>query len=186
MLGEPDSEGNYKLSQREYAALLTCYAAFSAMEDAEPILKDRLKLDPHAWRDYRMIESKTKFIADHLTGTIPTRKLLAIRRELKQCRYTMHIGPDAAVRTDHNGVTYVNEDSFLWLLDEVVKTNCFFCEKTGKDVKRCRILQMITDVLHYDPDPANDPGDGRCQIAGVTSIMADEEELKAYAKHNKL
>ena len=47
--------------------------------------------------------------------------------------------------------------------------------KTGKDVKRCEILHAIEGVLHYESDEAERPKDGRCELAGCSTILKEEQ-----------
>lgn len=119
-----------------------------------------------------MLRSVMSKLSEKLLTTVPTKKLIAIDREVRSVRIQLKIGPDAAPRSNDQ-VIYVNESAFLALLDQIVAMNCMLCDKTGKDVKRCPWLQLIDDCLPYSPDPDQDPADGTCQIAGRTTIIEE-------------
>lgn len=174
MIPQKDIDGKYKLTGREYTALLRLFAAQTALMEVEEVLKDRLKTFPNGWRDFRMLSTRMATELDGLLDTVPIKKLIAIQRELKSVKIKLQIGPDAAGSDDQ--VIYVNEEAFLKLLDQIVAMNCMLCDKKGKDVKRCPWLQLIEDCLPYSPDPSMDPEDGSCQIAGRTTILEDDAE----------
>ena len=171
MVPQRDVDGKFKLTGREYTALLRLFAALTALTECESILEERLKTVPNGWRDYRMLKTRMSTELDGLLETVPLKKLVAIHRELKNVKIKLNIGPDAAGSDDQ--VIYVNEEAFLKLLDQIVAMNCMLCDKRGKEVKHCPWLQLIEDCLPYSPDPSMDPEDGSCQIAGRTTILED-------------
>ena len=73
------------------------------------------------------------------------------------------------------GVVYMDEDGFVKIMDRLISQECWCCEKTGKAVKRCEILHAIEGVLHYESDEAERPKDGRCELAGYSTILKEEQ-----------
>lgn len=174
MIGDPDKYGRAKMAGKEYQALLRMFAAKSSLLEIDPVLWDRMGLVKNARRDFRLAIALLEKVSEAILSTIPTNKLLSMRRELGAVRVRIQIGPDAAPQ-GADQVIYVREDAFLRLLDQIVGMHCLLCDKTGRDVKRCEWLKVIEDCLPYSPDPSLDPADGTCQIAGRTTIIDEED-----------
>ena len=165
----------YKVTGKRYQAFLRLFAVVSALKEIEPELWELLGLIDMGKCDFRNAQKKLNRIADGLLESVPTKKLLAMKRELKAVRVYLRIGPDASpARCDQ--VVYVPEDALINLLNQIVQMHCWCCEKHGKEVKKCQWLQLMDAVLPYSPDPELDPEDGSCQIAGRMSILEDDAE----------
>ena len=171
---QPDEPNRFKVTGKEYQAFLRLFACVSALKEIKPQLWERLGLVKMGKCDFCNAAQKLDRIAWDLLESVPTKKLLAMRRELKAVRVYLRIGPDASpARCDQ--VVYVPEDSLIALLNQIVQMHCWCCEKKGKEVKRCEWLQLMDAVLPYSPDPDLDPEDGSCQIAGRMSILEDDD-----------
>jgi hypothetical protein len=168
-----DQDGFWPLTGKEYTAFLRICAAESALLECEDVLKERLKLRPNLYRDYRMITKRISSLTSLILSTVPLKKLFQIQRETRNVKVFLQIGPDADNRKK-NQVIYVDEQAFINLLDQVVGMNCLLCDKHGKEVKRCPWLKIIEDVMPYSPDPALDPADGTCQLAGRSYIVEED------------
>ena len=172
MLGEPDKQGRYKLSGKEYSALLRIMATHNEMIVSSDAIKERIKTIKYGWRDFCRAKQILDKLSRDLLDTVPLQKLLVIQREVKAARLYIKIGPDACPDpNDH--VVYINETAFVALLDQIVAMNCLLCDKHGREVKKCPWLKLIEDVMPYSPDPELDPSDGSCQIAGRASIIEE-------------
>lgn len=164
-----DEPGRYKLSQREYMELMQIFAAFSALKKGEPWLKDRIRTIPNGWRDYKMIMSRMDWLTEELVHTIPTRKLLAMRQDMKNAQMRIYMQGAPASDT-YRDVVSVDEEALIELIDVVISMECMLCEKKGNAMKKCPYLKIIESILPYERDPDKDPPDGSCQMAGRTSV----------------
>ena len=175
MLQPAENEpGRYKMTGKRYQAFLRLFAAVSALNEIEPELWELLGLVKMGRCDFCNAAKKLDRISQDLLESVPTKKLLAMRRELKAVRVYLRIGPDASPARCEQ-VVYVPEDALIELLNQIVQMHCWCCEKRGKEVKKCQWLQLMDAVLPYSPDPDLDPEDGSCQIAGRTSILEDDD-----------
>ena len=173
MLQPAENEpGRYKMTGKRYQAFLRLFAAVSALNEIEPELWELLGLVKMGRCDFCNAAKKLDRISQDLLESVPTKKLLAMRRELKAVRVYLRIGPDASPARCEQ-VVYVPEDALINLLNQIVQMHCWCCEKKDKEVKRCEWLQLMDAVLPYSPDPELDPEDGSCQIAGRMSILED-------------
>ena len=173
MVSRPDADGRYPLSGREWAAYRCLIVAVNELDVCANELRGRLKLIPGGWRDLRMLSTVSYKLFNALAETIPQKKLLAIQEEIHNSQIQLVVR--SPLHTMPPSVVYIDEKAFIAVMDRLINTECWCCEKTGKDVKRCEIKKLIMDVLHYDTDPSQAPADGRCELAGHTSILIDEE-----------
>ena len=172
MLRKPDEDGRYPLSGREWNALRCVQTAMNELDVCQDYLKERLKLTRNGWRFLRAALAMMDRVCDLIYSTVPRKKLMAMREEVRHSQIRLIVkGADDRMPP---GIVYVDEDAFIAVMDYVISQECWCCEKTGKDVKRCRIKQLILGVLHYESDPAEFPEDGHCELAGHTSSRRDE------------
>lgn len=173
MLYEDENEkGTYKLSGKEHSGLLQLMASATGLIHYEENLKERLRAVPGAYRDYRLAAKKLDQVIEALMHTIPIKRLMVLRQEVKTVTTRVYVGPPAV---DHvPNVVYMTDDAFVNLMNILVREECLICSKTGKEVRRCPIFQAIERCLPYSADPGEDPVDGTCQLAGRDSIIEEE------------
>ena len=172
MKTKPDRDGRYDLTGREWNAIRCLQVAMNEVDVTFPALWERLKLIPYGRRDIKMVLSRLSKMLDDLYTTIPAKKLLAMKTEIQHSQIRLCVrGADNSMPP---GVVYIDEAAFIRLMDRMISQECWCCEKVGKEVKRCEILKCIEDVLHYSSDPDSCPVDGRCELAGCTSVLKEE------------
>lgn len=172
MLREPDEDGRYMLSGREYSALQMVLAATSCLEQTSELIP-RIKKIPNGYRDYQMIRKRLLQLSEAILCTVPYKKLVAIREELKFMKVKTFYGGILG-KQDH-GMAFVQTDAMVDILNMIVGMECLLCTKTGKDVKRCPVRQVMNTLMPYELDPSADPKDGTCQMAGRTNIVDEED-----------
>lgn len=173
MTKQPDADGRYALSGREYDSIRYIWTAFSTLDAYSASLKDRLKLIPGGWRDIRLLHAVSKNLERKLFDTVPIRKAAAMKAEMNNSSLTMSVRM-ADQRLP--GIMYMDEHALIALIDLLVSRECLLCEKCGKDAKRCVIRRTIEDVMHYDLEPAPNPED--CPLAGWITIRREEAECE--------
>ena len=173
MLREPDSDGRYPLSGREYEALQMIMAAASCLEKTSELVP-RLKKIPQGYRDMQMIKKRLLQLTDALLVTIPMKKLVSIREELKFLKLKTFYGGILG-KQDH-GMAFVQADAMLHILDKMVGYECMPCMQTGKAIKQCPVRELLNELWPYEMDPDDDNKDGTCQMAGRTGLILSGEE----------
>lgn len=172
MKTKPDADGRYPLTGREWNAIRCIQCAMNEVDVCQETLKDRLRLTKHGWRFLRIALGMMEKVCDMLYETIPAKKLIAMREEIRHSQIRLCVkGADNQMPP---GVIYIDEMAFIRMMNRLINQECWACEKRGKDVKRCEILRVIEDVLHYESDPAELPKDGSCELAGCSSILKEE------------
>lgn len=165
---EPDADGKYPLTMREYDALRTVFGALNAL-DSET-LKDRLKTTKYGWRDMRVSLAFMKKVLDKILMTIPPHKLLTLKEELNHtyCEVRIRGGGSAT----HPDCVYVSQKAIVAMIDRAIQLECLLCEKTAKEGKRCPLYRNIQALFPYELD---EPTDTCCPFAGVSHINYGKE-----------
>lgn len=153
------------LSQREYCALRMLFGVISSFSLAASDMEARVKSIPGAWRDYRMLQVVAGKLLDRILLTIPLKKLLQIRTELAHTKVMVEVKRDYCLPVKDNYedmITYVPQRALERITQQVVDCECVFCEKAGKDAKRCQLRRDIEAAYHWEyPD-----GGQECPFAG--------------------
>lgn len=166
MIYNSDADGRYPLSTKEYEALRLLFASKAAFENTA--LKDRLQTIPGAWRDMRCVWAKVDKLLTRLLDTIPLKKLLALKRELKNTYCEMRI--KGASNTTSNDCVYVSHQAIVRLIDRAMDMQCGLCEKSAEDCRKCQLFQDIAACFPYEIVM---PKDSLCPFAGLWGL---EEE----------
>ena len=172
MLREPDADGRYPLSGREYEALQMIMAALSCLAKVDELIPRIKEAVPYGYRDYKMIMKRLESLEEAIMMTIPIKKLIMIREELKFIRLKTFYG--GILGKQDGGMAFVSADALLDLLDRMVGMECLLCEKKGKAVKHCPVRKIMTELMPYDVDPRADKPDGTCQNAGMTHLEKEK------------
>lgn len=169
MKRQPDENGRYPLSTREYEALRTLFGGMNALNtDA---LHDRLELiGDHAEEDIRTAVGMMRDVCDRLMGTIPVNKLAIIRRELRDTICELRIRP--VVADKRNGCVYIDQEAVARLANRAIHMDCMLCEKTIKEGKKCPLYRDLNACFPYELD---EPGDTHCPFAGVSWVKMEEK-----------
>lgn len=173
MIKKPDADGRYPLTGREWQALRCLIVALNELDVCNEQLRDRCSLIPGGWRDLRLMLRLAEKLWDSITKTIPDKKLRVISEEIKHCHISLVV--EGASSVADKSVVWMDESAYVHMMDRIIGQECWCCERTGKDVKRCEIKKLILSTLRYESDPAEYPEDGACELAGHTTILREEQ-----------
>jgi hypothetical protein len=168
MIYDQDPAGGYPLSMREYDALRQMMGAVSALDC--DTLKPRCQLKEGTWEKLTRARDDLQEVMTDLFSTIPTRKLLSMRRELANTVCTVHIKPPST--TDRGDFVYVAQKNFIELIQRAIQMDCQFCDKTLKECKKCTLFKNIQDCFPYE---LYEPTDTLCPFAGVSRLEAEKQ-----------
>ena len=170
---QPDAEGKYPLSGREYYALRQLFGIASGFETTLGDLKDRAKLTPGTWRDMKMISAVSDKAITALVRSIPTRKLQQVLKELENTVVSVEVRGGAGLPVSkREPFCYAPEKSIELLIQSTLEWQCFACEKSPKQAKKCPYRKAIDDVFPYEQ-----PGDTPelCKYSGLNLEVEYEE-----------
>ena len=167
MRHEPDEDGRYPLSTREYDALRTVFGAVNALDI--DTLKDRCGLIKNGWRDIRLAHSLLKRVMQELLCTVPAKKLMTIRTELKHTVCELKVKPPSSMSL--GGSVYVDHQALVKLAERAISMDCLFCDKDAKQGKRCPLYKALNACFPYE---LCEPTDEKCPFAGVSRLTLED------------
>ena len=172
MLRQQDAEGKYPLKSDEYLALLWMYACLVQYETWSPKLRERAKISGlMTWCDSKLIGSKLGKIITELMDTVPEKKRRAMREEMKITHMLLSPTWEGAKR---EAVYVVPEEDLQRLLNILVSQECWACEKTYKECKKCQIWKTVLGCLPFEDHDEKE--DGLCPMAGQSQVFVWEDE----------
>ena len=175
MLGNPDEQGRYALSGREYYAIRFLFGMVSCFQESAKILKDRANVASRStWRDIRMVSSVCDKILDTLLSTIPYRKLAQIKTELSNTMISVDVTHGKGLPAPKkDAMCYVPEKAVESLINNMIDFQCFSCQKSLKEAKKCPYRKSIDDCFPYEP--LGDKQD-MCRYSGLNFELEYEQE----------
>lgn len=139
------------LSGREYAAVLSLFAAISHHAELFPILRQRAEMVPGLWEKMETVQSDTGDILDGLLSTIPESKLRHIRTDVSHVKLYIKVEPPGCAPTvDMRGMSYVPTKSLNELMCYVMEHECLLCDKTPKEARTCPVRAMFDGALPHE------------------------------------
>lgn len=171
MYKQPDAEGRYPLSYREYAGLRAIMAANNNLLLNYKELESRIRLIPNGWRDIKCLLSLSEKLLQALLRTVPTPKLQAMKKELSKTYCELRV--EGPLKGEVSECTYVPEAALERVVEHAIKFTCFCCEKCGKEYKRCQLFQDVQSMYHYDFPFMKD---GLCPLSDLAELPEKKEE----------
>lgn len=163
MLRNPDEQGRYPLSMREYEAIRMMFAAVSALDC--DTLHERSDLIPGLWDDIKKTRDDMMTATEKLLGTVPAKKLTAMQHELKHTVCKIEIRPPS--KEAGRDYLYIPRVAFVELLQRAIQLDCMLCDKTIQECKKCKLYKNIDACFPYLLD---EPTDKLCPFAGVSRL----------------
>lgn len=175
----PDSDGRYTLSEREYYALRELFGIVSTFSEKAGELEARARTIQGGWRDMRMIQSVGAKLMGEILKTVPRKKLAQISRELHNTEVVVSVNRSICGEPGEReeNLTCVPQRALERITQKAVESECMFCEKCGADVKRCQLRKDIEATYMFDL-----PGSKtECPYAGlvITEGRRDEDSIQA-------
>lgn len=168
-----DSDGRFALSQREYYALRQLFGFAAAFSCEKSELKKRITTVPDGEKDAKDICDISHRLIKNILRTVPLKKLNQIMRELNNTRVVVEVKRSVCPETDDN-LTYVPQRALERITRKAVEIECFCCEKSAADIKKCQLRKDIESTYMFEyPSKENE-----CPFAGMTigGSNANEEQ----------
>ena len=148
------------MTSREIRSLVYLCALDKKLQSCRDLLEQRLRGVPDLWRQYRLAESAMGKTVEGLLSTASPSALSYLQSMMTSSEIA--IRPTGAAST--RGDTQVVLQSVLTeLVNTCIKNECFFCEKEGKEVKKCDLRK----ALLLSAPPSYFPEKGICPYAEV-------------------
>ena len=145
----------------------------SRIVESGDALRERLKLVPNGWRDYRLIFTTLDRLLRNLYNTIPDKGLQYINKIIKHGEILIRFSPVA--RTPE--WLLIKDDDLAVIVNLAMSAECAICLKQGREAKKCKLRRALEDICPpHDGHPA-----GGC---GYQNVVAGTE-LGKYLKRAK-
>lgn len=136
-------------------------------------VKDRLGMvNPHAWRDLRLLFSLVDRIQKELISTMPDSRIEYYDALARHGRY--HLDVEGPIRKGRAVV--ITDMKLAALCEAVMESECVMCLKDGKDIETCPIREALLEVA----PPSETQVDGsvyRCEYAGAAGQLIEGHEV---------
>ena len=155
------------LTGQEYYAIRALFGLISGYETGMSRLEKRAKeySENGTWRDMRMIAKVADKTVISLLRSVPTDKLRQIRRELDNTVVKVEVKKSVVPQPEKEEYAYVPIRPLDALLNRILSWECAFCEKDGKDIKRCECRKELEAVFPYDIEAQDKDG---CRFRGYS------------------
>lgn len=122
----------------EFLAGLDCQ-----LVEGQEILRERLKLIPNGWRDFRLAVKGTERILDKVYATLPRKTLVHMQRLCANGQVI--IRPKPVVNT-HDDMQIVCGDDLRLLINLVIASECAICIRDAREQKKCKLRKTLMNV----------------------------------------
>ena len=144
----------------------------AVMARAEKV-KDRLGMvNPHAWRDLRLLASLVERIQNQMLATMPDSRMEYYSALARHGRY--HLDVDGPIRKGRAVV--ITDFKLAALCEAVMENECVMCLKDGADIEKCPIRDALLEVA----PPSETQIDGavyRCEYAGAAGQLVEGRDI---------
>jgi len=141
------------LSGREYAAMLSLFAAISHYTELFPLLRKRANLVPGLWEKMEQAQALTDEILSEISATIPVDKARHILQDIQHVRLYVKVEPPGSVRSvDMTSYSYVPTPQLNELLTYVMEHECLMCDKTPVEARKCEYRKTFEGALAHEVD----------------------------------
>lgn len=132
-------------------------------------VRDRLqRVNPHAWRDLRLLQSLVGKIQDQLIQTMPESRLEYYWALAKHGRY--HLDVEGPLRQGR--MVLISDINLAYLCELVMENECIMCLKDGKEVQRCPVRKALLEVA-----PPTEVLDFGCEYANAAGQLVNGKEV---------
>lgn len=162
----PNEEGRFPLSHREYQAIRALFGSQNSLILAQKDIENRIRAIPDGWRDFRLVYSVLEKLLVKLLRTVPSQKLISMKRELKDtyCEVKLKgaVGP-----LEGDLLRVVPQKDLETVINAATDIQCFACDRC--DYKKCTLYQSIQAMYHYDF-----PKTKICPLSEMTDVGKEE------------
>lgn len=127
---------------------------------AQDVLKERLKMLPNGWRDFRLALKTTERVLDGIYATVPEKTCRHMVR-LCQCGEVV-IRPKRFTKCPDD-VQIVMDDDLRLLINMAIRNECAMCVLDAQGQKKCKLRKTLERVA----PTAKVHGNGLCAYVDV-------------------
>ena len=159
-----DTELNLRPVLGEEMQIIEYLAAMDyKMGKAGDVMRERLKLIPNGWRQWRLMVSIINRLVPQVYSVIPVKTRRHIENLCNHGEVVIRIKPTARV-PEH---TLISDDDLCVVCDAAMENECAICLKQGKEIDRCPLRKAM---LHIAQPFTETPTSCGYQLAALATI----------------
>lgn len=136
----------------------------SRIAESGDALRERLRMVPNGWRDYRLIFATLDRLLLKLYDTIPQKGRLYLQKLSKHGEILIRFSP--AARSQE--WLLIRDDDLAVIVNLAMASECAICLKQGREAKKCELRKALENIAPpHDGHPA-----GGC---GYQNVVAGEK-----------
>lgn len=178
-----------RLVATEYVDARYMYAAANAFQKMERH-EARWRMSENGWKFYKTAVSFMLKALDEFAKTIPDQGKRQLKADLENSRLKVHTATISGIQVDDIDMVFHTRGQLAKLM-KYATADCELCDKTGKDVVKCKKRQLLESLVDFEVpvfhgesccwnDYDIDSENGADLSLGATweSIDADREKVK--------
>ena len=147
---------------RELFAIELLSVADKQLFENQEVLKERLKLVPNGWRNYRLAVTTVEKVLDGIYETLPSKTMAHMERLATYGQ--INIRPRPVIKIP-DSVQIMGSDELKVIINHAIENTCTICVKDHKEQKKCPLRKSL---LHAAPT-GEIHKDGRCTYMDVVA-----------------
>ena len=167
---EIKTDNRTKPNKRENAFMVDLMILRNSLVAKAPAVRERLqKVNKYGWRDLRLLLSLVLRLQDQLMETMPASRQNYYSVLRKNGRY--HLDVEGPIR--QGNIVLITDTHLATLCESVMESECLMCLKTGVEVEKCPIRQILLEV-----SPPSEILEYRCEYADAAGALVRGEEVR--------
>lgn len=111
--------------------------------EGQEILRDRLRLIPNGWRDFRLATKSTERVLDAVYNTLPNKTLIHMQKLAQNGQIVIRPKPTVKM---HDDMQIVCADDLKLLINTTISSECAICVKDAREQKKCKLRKTLMNI----------------------------------------
>ena len=111
--------------------------------EGQEILRERLKLIPNGWRDFRLAVKSAERVLDAIYSTLPNKTLVHMQKLAQYGQIVIRPKPTVKL---HDDAQIVCADDLKMLINTAIASECLLCVKDAREQKKCKLRKVLMNI----------------------------------------
>ena len=148
------------LTGRELKCVEYLVAMESRVWECGEALRERLRLVPNGWRQFRLLCTVLDGLLEDIYPTVPLKGRLYLQNIMKHGEVLIRYVPTSRPPE----WKMVKDEDLAVIINTAMAAECAICLKSGSEIRKCALRRAMEDIA----PPANGHPAGRCGYTDVT------------------
>lgn len=136
-----------RANRHDIDCIFGLFAGIQEWENAGQTMERRVRVIPNGWRDYKLLLHLMDRLTVSLVSTLPTEKLVSVKRMLPRMQYKVICGSQACETRKDECIVAMDD---LDTLADAAHEQCKLCVE--QNCNRCHLGKTLDRLLTYDRD----------------------------------